>query len=73
MSMSVSALANETVNGLLYRILGDDTDELIEAFYELNPTQTTLFLEPLQQVLIPENKTTTKPEVEPVHILEVWE
>ncbi|NGZ18014.1 hypothetical protein G6Z94_11755 [Vibrio aestuarianus] len=73
MSTLVSALANETVTALLYRILGDDTDELVEAFYELNPTQTTLFLEPLQQVLIPEKKTPTKPEVEPVHILEVWE
>lgn len=73
MSTLVSARANETVNGLLYRMLGSDDDELVEKFYELNPTQKTLFLQPLQQVAVPERQEPAKPEAEPVHILEVWE
>ena len=75
MSTLVSAIANETVTALLYRVLGDDSDELVEAFFELNPTQTTLFLEPLQQVLVPEHPApvTDAEAPDPAHILEIWE
>ena len=73
MSTLVSAKANETVCGLLYRILGDDSDEMVEAFFALNPKQGTLFLEPLQQVKVPEQQTPVAVESEPVHILEIWE
>ncbi len=73
MSTSVLAQANETVCGLLYRVLGDDSDDMVEAFFQLNPTQKTLFLDPLQDVALPERQEVAKKEAAPVHVLEIWE
>ncbi|KZX63830.1 hypothetical protein A3712_20615 [Vibrio sp. HI00D65] len=57
--MKVQVKPNETVNRLLFRVFGVDSDELEEAFYRLNPNQTTPFLEPGQVVELPtiEDKT----------------
>lgn len=73
MTTLVSAQANETVCGLLYRLLKDDSDELVEEFYRLNPKQKTLFLDPLQQVILPELKEKTPEKIKPASILEIWE
>ncbi|MBJ2148251.1 hypothetical protein JC606_17985 [Vibrio sp. IB15] len=51
--MKVQVKPNETVNRLLFRVFGVDSDELEEAFYRLNPNQTTPFLEPGQVVELP--------------------
>lgn len=51
--MKTQAKPNETVNTLLYRVFGVDSDELEEQFYRLNPTQTTPFLQPGQMVELP--------------------
>lgn len=51
--MKIQAKPNETVNGLLYRVFGLDSDELEEQFYRLNPSQTTPFLTPGAFVEVP--------------------
>lgn len=65
--MKTQAKPNETVNTLLFRVFGVDSDELEEKFYRLNPTQITPFLEPGQMVELPnvgdESDTTTTNEI----------
>lgn len=69
--MKVQALPNETVNGILYRVLKTDSDEVEEAFYRLNPNQKTPFLTSLQVVEIPD--TIEKAEPAATEEIEVWE
>jgi hypothetical protein len=65
--MKTQAKPNETVNTLLYRVFGVDSDELEEQFFRLNPTQTTHFLEPGQSVELPilgdDSDSTTQNEI----------
>lgn len=70
--MKIKARYNETVCGLLFRVLGDDSDELEQEFYRLNPTQKTQFLEPKQLVNVPEPKKVEKEELT-LKPLEVWQ
>ena len=57
--MKTQVKPNETVNRLLYRIFGLDSDELEEEFYRLNPTQTSPFLTAGQIVELPQRKKSS--------------
>lgn len=65
--MKHKALFGETVGDFLFRTLGDDNDELEEAFYELNKGQSSRFLEQGKVYELPNNpeteQTTSKQEV----------
>ncbi len=52
--MIVKARYNETVGSLLAHVFGEDTDELEDIFFQLNPTVKSRFLEPGQEVQLPE-------------------
>ncbi len=68
--MKTTAKPFETVNTLLYRVFGSDSDELENEFYRLNPTQTTLFLEPGQLVELP--IIGNEPEPATTNEIPVW-
>ncbi|MBD1559589.1 hypothetical protein HC752_21840 [Vibrio sp. S9_S30] len=68
--MKVQARFNESVGSLLFHHLGTDDDDTERAFYALNPTQTTPFLTPKQEVVLP-SETERTPQKK--HIIEVWE
>lgn len=70
--MRIQAQGNDTVNDLLFRELGTDDDQTEEAFYLLNPTINTPFLEPLQWVNLPEKQTPPE-TADDKHVIEVWE
>ncbi|MDG3089140.1 hypothetical protein P7F88_25090 [Vibrio hannami] len=58
--MKITALYGETVGDLLNRVLGDDNDELEEAFYQLNQGHSSRFLTQGAIYTLPDN-----PESEP--------
>lgn len=58
--MIIKARYNETVGSLLTYVFGSDTDELEEIFFQLNPTVKSRFLEPGQEVNLPEPETQTE-------------
>jgi hypothetical protein len=68
--MKTQAKPNETVNTLLYRVFGSDSDELENEFYRLNPNQKTHFLEPGQMVELP--NIGTEPEATTTNEIPVW-
>lgn len=68
--MKTKTKPNETVNALLYRVFGVDSDELEEQFYRLNPTQTTPFLKPSQEVELP--TVGDEPEATTTNEIPVW-
>lgn len=70
--MIVKARYNETVGSLLTHVFGEDSDELEELFYQLNPTIKSRFLEAGQEVNLPDPETS-KSEPESDHVIEVWE
>ena len=70
--MKIKARYNETVCGLLFRVFGDDSDELEADFYRLNPTQKSQFLEPKQVVVVPD-KVKVEKQAATLKPLEVWE
>ncbi|GEA22304.1 hypothetical protein [Vibrio harveyi] len=70
--MRIKARYNETVCGLLFRVFGDDSDELEADFYRLNPTQKSQFLAPKQVVIVPDKVEVEKQAVT-LKPLEVWE
>ena len=70
--MRIKARYNETVCGLLFRVFGDDSDELEADFYRLNPTQKSQFLAPKQVVIVPD-KVEVKKQAVTLKPLEVWE
>ncbi|MCG9785382.1 tail protein X [Vibrio brasiliensis] len=70
--MIVTARYNETVGSLLTRVFGEDSDELDDIFYQLNPSVTSRFLEAGQEVNLPDPETTTT-KTESDHVIEVWE
>ncbi len=71
--MRTQARYKETVGDLLYRIFGNDSDELESLFYELNPELDEHFLEAGQEVNIPiiDDEPENVSEVE--QVIEVWE
>lgn len=69
--MIVKARYNETIGSLLTHVFGEDTDELEEVFFKLNPTVKSRFLEAGQEVNLPEPETQTE-EAESAQV-GVWE
>lgn len=71
--MKAQARYKETVGGLLFRLFGEDSDELETKFYEINPELKDHFLAAGQEVNIPVIDTTPESAAEVEQVIEVWE
>lgn len=69
--MIVKARYNETVGSLLTHVFGADTDELEEIFFQHNPTVKSRFLEPGQEVNLPDPEPQKNTQSK--QVIEVWE